>query len=209
MVWKGFPAFPAVILSHSLPAGRVCFLDSLGLEAKQASLKLVNVLIFFSPAHMLVNSPFTELSPVCVLSSFSHVQHFSTPWTVAHQAPLSMGFPMHQAKVNPKAPPTSLEASSSLEQTGHPDTLAPRSCPPRALGQSGSLWRQRPCGGPPAPALDSLEVGLLFWVAPSTSARAACNPGPFLPPHSWAPRSSIPAPPPAGRQPPLQASPLI
>ena len=54
-----------VTLSHSLPAGRVCFLDSLGLEAKQASLKLVNVLIFFSPAHTLVKSPLTGLSP-CV-----------------------------------------------------------------------------------------------------------------------------------------------
>ena len=29
---------------------------------------------------------------VCVLSHFSHVQLFATPWTVAHQAPLSMGF---------------------------------------------------------------------------------------------------------------------
>ena len=28
----------------------------------------------------------------CVLSRFSCVQLFSTPWTVAHQAPLSMGF---------------------------------------------------------------------------------------------------------------------
>ena len=28
----------------------------------------------------------------CVLSLFSHVQLFSIPWTVAHQAPLSMGF---------------------------------------------------------------------------------------------------------------------
>ena len=27
-----------------------------------------------------------------VLSCFSHVQLFETPWTVAHQAPLSMGF---------------------------------------------------------------------------------------------------------------------
>ena len=27
--------------------------------------------------------------PGCV---FSHVQFFATPWTVAHQAPLSMGF---------------------------------------------------------------------------------------------------------------------
>ena len=27
-----------------------------------------------------------------VLSHFSHVQLFATPWTVAHQAPLSQGF---------------------------------------------------------------------------------------------------------------------
>ena len=29
---------------------------------------------------------------MCVLSRFSHVQLFATPWTVAHQAPLSVGF---------------------------------------------------------------------------------------------------------------------
>ena len=29
---------------------------------------------------------------VCVLSRFSHVWLFATPWTIAHQAPLSMGF---------------------------------------------------------------------------------------------------------------------
>ena len=29
---------------------------------------------------------------VCELSRFSHVRRFSTLWTVAHQAPLSMGF---------------------------------------------------------------------------------------------------------------------
>ena len=28
----------------------------------------------------------------CVLSHFSHVQLFATPWTVACQAPLSVGF---------------------------------------------------------------------------------------------------------------------
>ena len=28
----------------------------------------------------------------CMLRYFSHVQLFATPWTVAHQAPLSMGF---------------------------------------------------------------------------------------------------------------------
>ena len=29
---------------------------------------------------------------LCVLSLFSHIRLFVTPWTVAHQAPLSMGF---------------------------------------------------------------------------------------------------------------------
>ena len=28
----------------------------------------------------------------CMLSHFSHVQLFATPWTVAHQTPLSMEF---------------------------------------------------------------------------------------------------------------------
>ena len=32
-----------------------------------------------------------KTSPVCVLSRFSHARLFVTPWTVAHQAPLSMG----------------------------------------------------------------------------------------------------------------------
>ena len=31
-----------------------------------------------------------------VLSCFSRVQLFATPWTVAHQAPLSMGFPRQE-----------------------------------------------------------------------------------------------------------------
>ena len=31
-----------------------------------------------------------------MLSHFSHVQLFSTPWTVAHQAPLSMEFSRQQ-----------------------------------------------------------------------------------------------------------------
>ena len=28
--------------------------------------------------------------------SLSHIQFFETPWTVAHQAPLSMGFPRQE-----------------------------------------------------------------------------------------------------------------
>ena len=33
------------------------------------------------------------LEHACMLSGFSHVQVFATPWTVAHQTPLSMGLP--------------------------------------------------------------------------------------------------------------------
>ena len=33
---------------------------------------------------------------LCVLSHFSHVQLFATPWTVARQAPLCMGFPKEE-----------------------------------------------------------------------------------------------------------------
>ena len=33
---------------------------------------------------------------VCVLSCFSQIRLFVTPWTVAHQAPLSMGFSWHE-----------------------------------------------------------------------------------------------------------------
>ena len=33
---------------------------------------------------------------VCVLSHFSHVHLFETLWTIAHQAPLSMGFSRHE-----------------------------------------------------------------------------------------------------------------
>ena len=34
----------------------------------------------------------THICVCCVLSCFSRVQLCATPWTVAHQAPLSMGF---------------------------------------------------------------------------------------------------------------------
>ena len=33
---------------------------------------------------------------MCVLSNFSHVRLCVTRWTVAHQAPLSMGFPRQE-----------------------------------------------------------------------------------------------------------------
>ena len=48
---------------------------------------------FFFPHPMLTYSPVTlSLHCACVLTCFSRVQLFATPWTVVHQAPLSMGF---------------------------------------------------------------------------------------------------------------------
>ena len=46
-----------------------------------------------SQARSLVSSP---CMCVCTPSSFSHVQLFVTPWTVARQAPLSMGLPSQE-----------------------------------------------------------------------------------------------------------------
>ena len=36
------------------------------------------------------------MGSVCTLSRFSLVQLFAIPWTIAHQAPLSMGFPRQE-----------------------------------------------------------------------------------------------------------------
>ena len=43
----------------------------------------------FYPQHLAISSNHVC---VCMLSCFSHVQLFVTIWTIAHQAPLSMGF---------------------------------------------------------------------------------------------------------------------
>ena len=42
----------------------------------------------------MVDSP--DFPPLLSCQSLSHVQLFMTPWTVAHQAPLSMGFPRQE-----------------------------------------------------------------------------------------------------------------
>ena len=42
----------------------------------------------------------------CVLSRFSYIQLFATLWTVAHQAPLSMGFSRQEHWSGLPCPPT-------------------------------------------------------------------------------------------------------
>ena len=53
--------------------------------------------------------------PVCVPSRFNHVQLFVTLWTVARQAPLSMGFSRQEYEW--VATPSSRESSQSNDQT--------------------------------------------------------------------------------------------
>ena len=54
-------------------------------------LKMKNQLISRYPSIMQWCSAF-----VVVVQSLGHVQSFTAPWTVAHQAPLSMGFPRQE-----------------------------------------------------------------------------------------------------------------
>ena len=52
---------------------------------------------------------------MCVLSRFNHVQFFATPWTVACQAPLSMGFSRQEYWSGlPRPPPGELRNPRSL-----------------------------------------------------------------------------------------------
>ena len=54
-------------------------------------------------------------SPVCVLSHFSHVQLFVILWTVACQAPLSMGFSRQEYRSGlPCSPPGDLPDQTQL-----------------------------------------------------------------------------------------------
>ena len=47
-----------------------------------------------------------HLALLCVLSRFSCVRLFVTPWTVAHQAPLSMAFPKQEYRNGLPFPPS-------------------------------------------------------------------------------------------------------
>ena len=57
------------------------------------SISFMTPLIFLpSYFHILLKPPLPKGMHVCMLSHVSHVWLFVTLWTVAHQAPLSMGF---------------------------------------------------------------------------------------------------------------------
>ena len=63
----------------------------------------------------------------CVLSCFSHVPLFVTLWTVARQAPLSMGFSRQEHWSGlPRPPPRDLPDPAIEPKSPMPPTLAGR-----------------------------------------------------------------------------------
>ena len=108
------------------------------------------------PCPPLFVSPF-----MCMLSHFSRVWLFATPWTVAHQAPLSMGFSRQEYRSALSCPPPGnllhpgigsaslvLQAGSlPTEPSGKPIFLFIISCnsrrePSRMSKRQASSWKQ-------------------------------------------------------------------
>ena len=56
---------------------------------------------------------------VCVISDFSRAQFFVTPWTIAHQAPLSMGFSRHEYWSGLPCPPPGDLPDPGMEPASH------------------------------------------------------------------------------------------
>ena len=54
------------------------------------------------------------INVACMLSHFSHVRLFATPWTIAHQAPLSMGFSRQEYWSGLPCPPPGTDSESLL-----------------------------------------------------------------------------------------------
>ena len=68
------------------------------------------------PPNETLSLTFCLFSPcACVLSCFSHVQIFATLWTVAHQAPLSMGFSRQEYGRGLPHPPPGDSPDSGIE----------------------------------------------------------------------------------------------
>ena len=69
----------------------------------------------------------------CVLNCFNHVQLFATPWTVAHQAPLSMGFSRQEYWSGLPCPSSGYLPDPGIKPVPRPSpALAVRSLPPLA-----------------------------------------------------------------------------
>ena len=78
------------------------------------AVKKLRQVIMFSGKGFHYNRTLTILCNVCMLS---HVRLFVTPWTVAHQAPLSMGFSRQEYWSGLPFPSPGVLSDSGIEPT--------------------------------------------------------------------------------------------
>ena len=91
---------------------------------------------------------------VCLLSHFSHVRLFATPWIVACQAPLSVGFPRQENWSGLPFPPPVTECEvSEVKSLSHvrlfatPWTVAYQAPPSMGFSRK-EYWSGFPCPPP-------------------------------------------------------------
>ena len=152
LVWRLFlthSTFFLFCLSHTLPSNKMmqlclnlCFPRGLSLP----------------PVHHGLCS--LSCGCACVLSRFSHVWLFATPWTVALQAPLSMGFPRQEYWSGLLCPPPGDLPDPGLKPTslmspalaGRFSTTCATWEPPLMVNtyslylEKRSPWKQQICG---------------------------------------------------------------
>ena len=110
---------------------------------------------------------------VCVLSRFSRVWLFVTPWTVAHQAPLSMGFSRQEYWSGLPCPP--------------PGDLPNPGIKPRSLAVRADSLPVKPQGKPKNTGVGSLSLlQWIFW--PGNWTGVSCIAGGFF--TNWAMREA-------------------
>ena len=75
--------------------------------------------LFILAMHSAWPSWLLPLQHACILSHFSRVRLFVTPWTVARQAPLSMGFSRQEYWSSLPCPPPGDLPNPGIEPTSH------------------------------------------------------------------------------------------
>ena len=108
-----------------------------------------------SPMHDYPGRPVLGLH-ACVLSCFSPVRLFAAPWTVARQAPLSMGFSRQE-----------YWSGLSCPSTGDPPYPGIKSASPASSASAGGFFTTTPPG---KPILDLQSFGLSLDKASSNDA---------------------------------------
>ena len=124
------------------------------------------------PRHWLILTLLTTKSRRTELGVLSRVQLLATPWTLAHQAPLSMGFPRQEYSSGlPFPPPGDLPTPgtepTSLELPALAGGFFTTTPPGKAKGE---LYDQQITGWKPKPS-DSSAPWRLF---PSPTEQAIC-----------------------------------